>query len=395
MLGSFKDLIGSNSPRPIPQAMLDYFNEDLPKGYEYVLEKDSRSVCGLIPTGTNPLEIKGVKPILTERQEAIIGHDDPSAAEIEALISNALETVELDISDARLIGENLNLSADLLARTVDHNATTDSSRLIVNSTPIETAITFENSESQLEVHLVQKPSGDIHAIAFKSEGTALVISVMLYLDNRTSTYKFTFDNTKEQDAKRCLLAAITYDGLIEGTTLIWGKKHEMQPIEKRNTAHLAPFWKKVVEVQDNLGIALETNVPLNTTTIVNIERLHRSLCEGKAVELGYRPTSIESPVGNAPAIPKGQLCRLIIPEVKAIELFDVTIQVNGCIGLDGITIGEPKMDTGDMQIYPIGYTDESSCTILYLSPGKSDDSEENVAKLADVLFTDDISHAQS
>ena len=389
MLGSFNDLIKNDQPRPIPQQMLAIFNKDLPDGYSYVLDPESPEYCLLKVAEGKQLHFESFTPHLTQEQEAMLDGEEATPENIMLLMENALETVRMDAVDAQVVVEDKSLPAQYVVRTVDNDKYLPKGAWGMWKHPSEIDIPLVCGSTELKVRCVQQPSGDIHIRKYASKKSPLVLHFDFNTAKFTAHYNFNFDNNLTDDAELCRDAAIVYDGLSKGTAHI----KDMEPFaktESQRTASdaIAPFWQKVVDLQDALGTKIGTDAELDRETYQNIERLHTSICEGEAVGLGYKPATISIKPKGIPPQTDGKTCRLMFPGVRNLKLFNQEINVHVLIGLSGIQLGAPKakdMDP-DSYVYPITYTKDYQCTILYLATGETDDSEENVTNMSDVLF---------
>lgn len=386
MLGSFHDLIKPSPSIKIPKEVIAYFNTQVPKGYEYRLDEKHPDVCWLVSTGSKGISLENLKPQFTDKQIELLGDEGETPEGLELLLENCLEHVLVDTTNSR-IGDS-NLPVKYMARTAD-DTQMDSGLMFIYMEPKEFTLPLVCGKTRLGVRCVQKPSGDIHVSRFESIDCPLVMVFELNGKNLSAHYSFRFDSTLSESVAICRDAAIIYDGLSDGATEIEG----VGPIrgaqgEYDGRHRLAPFWEKAADVQKVLGIEMHVNKPLDRETVANIERLYTCLCEDRAVGLGFKPDSITVTAEKAPIEVTGERCRLMFPSPKSLKLFDQRVEVYACVGLSGIILGKPDKDTkaDNRYRYPVMYSDDYQCTILYCLTSETDDSEDNVAHISDILF---------
>jgi hypothetical protein len=388
MLGSFHKLSGPNKPGAIPDQMIEYFNSLVPEDYRYTQNTDHPEMCWLVSNGSAGIQIDGLKPKLTAEQRTMLGNGgEPNQKGLELLLSNALEPIELDASDAQIKLKKQELPIGFLIRTVDNEKYLHGGKYYLFRHPIEFTLPLQCGSTTLKVKCVQQKSHNIHVSHFESIDSALVVSLDFDTRSESGHFKFNFNNSKSSSAKQCRDAAIIYDGLASNKATIDNKK--LFPIPHSEKRPIAPFWQEVYDIQEALGTTIDTASELDIGTFASIERLNRSIMEGKAVGLGYRPTSVDVVVDGEPNKTNGEdICRLMFPTVLTVKVFQQELRVNACIGLSGIILGEPeqKSEKPGQYSYSITYTDDFMCTVLYLASSETDDSKEHTEHISDILF---------
>ena len=389
MLGSFHDLVKPQSPKVIRPQMIEYFNSQVPEGYQYKLDERGHDICWLVPKESRAITIGNLQARLTDRQREMLKGEDNNARALSLLMQNCLEKIDVDASAAKVTLSGAEYPTDVLAHKVDDNEL-KSSRTFLFALPNELDLPLVSGSTHLKVHCVQKPSNNIHARRYESKGSPLAINFELNDKNLSGHYSFRFDNAQSPSIEICLDAAIVYDGLSDGTTSIEGMPSFTGAKDTRKEkGPIAPFWRDTLAVQRALGARFQCDEPVDRETLVGIDRLHTCLCEGKAVGLGYKPDSITIASDNPPAQEgSGGVCRLMFPSNKLLKVFGEEIEVYACIGLSGIILGKPELvnKEGNKYSYPITYSDDYQCSILYCPTNNTDDSEENVQRISEIVF---------
>lgn len=386
MYSSFQGLRKPETNIPIPPQMINFFNSTAPEGFEYLKDVHGE-VCQLVSKQGNELMISGCKAKLTDRQAKMLGNGAATPSLIEKLLRNALEEVELDGSEAILHLAKEQRPFGCLIRTIDDNECATKARCVITKDPLHFEMPLTCRGKRIIMPFVQKPSGSIQIKRFVGEESALSIMMDANEDARSISYRFSFDNSREPDAKRCLDAAIILDGLRNGETEIEGFGKVVPKPQDFNKKTLAPFWRDVTELELALDIQFNASAQLDKETVANIYRLHRCICKGKAVGLGFKPRSItRNTIDNIPAY-EGGICRLLFPEKIKLSVFGETITVHSNIGLSGVVLGKAEKIDGIYCRIPITYTDEFQCSILYLAnkPQESS-SEEEIERITRILF---------
>ena len=387
MYGSFKDLAQPSKEAPIPQQMIDFFNSTLPEAYEYLRDETNESICSLVPKNGAKLKLSGLKPRLTDRQKKMLGDRGITEKSINELMNNTLEEVELEGNDAVLYLENGQLPFGYLIRTADDNQAANKGRFFVFREPLRRNMPLTRKDVHLNIPLTQKPSDNIDTLNFAGEEGALNAHLHISTSSHTISYGFSFNNSNEPSARKCLIAATIIDGMRTGETVIDGFGAINQNPDKSSEELLAPFWEKVVKVEKALGIAFQTNKALDKATFANIERLHRCIYEKQAVGLGFKPDSITVRTDDEVPDREGTTCRLLFPRQENLNIFGNPFTVYSNVGLEGITLGHPERIDNDSIRIPITYIDNYQCSILYLAanPNKNE-GEEDIERVSKILF---------
>lgn len=382
MYGSFKHLISKPDLQPIPREMLDFFNETIPDGFEYRYTDNDQYMCYLSPMEGKSLHFDKLTFDFTDKQQAILEGEPINERSITLLMENALEAIEVDLSEAILKLDRIELPAGCLTRTVSDNNHAARGRLFISKKPLELKIPLGNAESRILIELTQVPSNNLYVKRFKSKNSALILSLDIDEKEEMLHFKTSFDSREAQTIAACRDAARIYDELRVGNATVLGIKSDA--IE--DFTPIAPFWNKAVAVQETLGLASDLAPSIDGQTVMNIERLHRCFFEGKAVGLGYKPTSLNISAENHPIADRGSICRFMFHDVRTLALFGEEVKVNACIGISGVTLDDPtKVDDATLA-YSLNYTDDYQCSIYYLATSETDDSPENVNHIADILF---------
>ena len=269
-----------------------------------------------------------------------------------------------------------------MTRTTSDNNYAANGKLFISKEPLELEIPIGSEPDQYLIKLFQVPSGNLYAKRFESKGSALVLRIKVDEKDKMIHFQVSFDSQNAQTITACRDAARAYDDLRAGKADILG----MKPDIAEEFTPIAPFWSKAVDVQKALGIASDEKPNLDNHTVINIERLYRCFFEEKAVGLGYKPASLNISAENHPIAEKGTICRFMFHDVRTLTLFGKDIEVNSCIGISGVTLGEPTEADADILTYPLNYTDNFQCSIYYLATSETDDSPENVNHITDILF---------
>lgn len=388
MLGSFHDLVKRKASQKIPPQMLEYFNSHAPEGCIYQTDEKNPEICWLVPKDPQSITIENLKPQLTEKQEKILENEKDNPNALTMLMENCLERIAVDATAGHFKVSEKTYPAKTLIRSVDDDVLERGyTYMFVN--PSEFDMPLACGGTHLKVHCKQVPSDNIHARRYESEKTPLVMTFELNDKDLSGHYNFRFDNTQSPDLETCRDAALIYDGLAKGKTEI----EEVGPILGAKGSYedrepIATFWQDALDVQEALGTKLLCNTPVNKETIVNIGRLHTCLFEDKAVGLGFKPDAITATTDQAPTETDGNQFRLILPSDKPVRLFGQSVNVFACVGLSGIFLGKPEKDKEDENLYryPLTYADDYQCTILYCPSHETDNSEENVKRIYDILF---------
>lgn len=388
MFGSFHDLVKPQASQKIPPQMLEYFNAHAPDGCIYQTDENNPEICWLVPENPQTITVEDLKPRLTERQEKILEGEENNPNALTMLMENCLERIAVDATAGRFEVSGKTYSAKDLFRSVDDDVF-EKGYTYMFAKPSEFDIPLACGGTRLKVHCKQVSTDNIYVSCFGSVGCPLVMTFELNDKDYSGHYNFRFDNTQSPDLEVCRDAAVIYDGLAKGETSIEG----VGPIVGAKGSYedrepIAPFWQDALDVQDALNAELRCDVPVSKETIVNIGRLHTCLYEDKAVGLGFKPDAITATTDKAPTDTEGKQFRLILPSDKPVRLFGQNINVYACVGLSGIFLGKPEKDREDESLfrYPLTYADDYQCTILYCPSHDTDDSEDNVQHIYDILF---------
>lgn len=386
MYGSFKDFAQPDKRAPIPQQMIDYFNSTVPDAFEYRKSQPDDPICALVPKDGSALQMANLKPKLTEKQAKMV-NGEITLETVNKLMDNALEEVEFDGSEAFLNLDDEQIPFGYLIRTAEDNQAANVGRLFASRKPLRIDMPLTCGEEHLDVPLVQQRSDSIDILNFRSDTWALAVSISVNTVSQTIDYKYDFKNSNEPNAKKCLTAAIIADGLRTGETVIDGFGEINQTPDKSDDCRIAPFWKKAVDIEEALGVTFRASEPLDRATIVNIERLHRCICEGKAVGLGFKPDSITIKTEDEVPDCEGTTCRLLFPRKESLSIFGESFTVYSNVGLQGITLGWPEQTGEGEYKIPLAYNNDYQCSILYLAANpEGNDGEDDVEKVSDILF---------
>lgn len=384
MYGSFKDFAQPSKGTPIPQQMIDYFNSTVPNTFEYRKSRPDDQICVLVPKDGSALQMEKLRPMLTEKQERMV-NGQITFETVKKMMDNTLEEVEFDGSGANLNLDDEQISFGYLIRTVEDNQAANAARLFARKEPLRIEMPLKCDGEHLAVPLIQQPSDSIDILNFRSDTGALAVSMSINTADHTIDYKCDFKNSNEPNARRCLTAAVIADGLRTGKTVIDGFGEINQTPDKDDGRRIGPFWKKVVDVEDALGVTFRASEPLDKATFAHVERLHRCICEGKAVGLGFKPDSISIKIeGDAPDC-EGTTCRLLFPRKENLTIFGEQFTVYSNVGLHGITLGQPELVGDGEYKVPITYIADYQCSILYLA-ANPEGNNGNAERVSEILF---------
>lgn len=386
MYGSFKDFAQPDKKAPIPQQMIDYFNSTVPDAFEYRKSQPDDPICALVPKDGSALQMANLKPKLTEKQAKMV-NGEITLETVNKLMDNALEELEFDGSEAFLNLDDEQIPFGYLIRTAEDNQAANAGRLFASKKPLRIDMPLTCGEEHLNIPLVQQRSDSIDILNFRSDTGALAVSISVNTASQTINYKYDFKNSNEPNARKCLTAAIIADGLRTGKTVIDGFGEINKTPDKSDDRRIAPFWKKVVNIEEALEITFQASEPLDKATFAHIERLHRCICEGKAVGLGFKPDSITiKPEEDVPDY-EGTTCRLLFPRKESLSIFGESFTVHSNVGLQGITLGRPEqIGEGEYKI-PLVYNNDYQCSILYLAANPEENSgEDDAERVSEILF---------
>lgn len=386
MYGSFRDLIKPTETMPIPQQMIDYFNTTVPDAFEYLQDDIHENTCFLSAKDDKEILISGFTAKLTERQKNMLGEEAETPAAIGKLLSNALEEIEIDNTNAILQLDNTRKPFGCLMRTVDDNQYATKGTTYIKREPLEFELPLVCGNVRATIPFVQQSSGAIDVIEFASRSSALEMFMRINETTEMISYNINFNNKNEPDARRCLDLAIILDGLRTSETEIEGfGRINLKPDADEH--RLAPFWRRVVEVESALNVSFRANTAIDKGTYANINRLHRCICEGNAVGLGFKPDSISLITVSDLKYSSEKPCRLLFPQKNDLTIFGEQYTVFANIGLSGIILGKPSDTDGACFKIPISYTDDYQCSILYFATeDKVCADAANAAQISDILF---------
>lgn len=386
MYGSFRDLIKPTETMPIPQQMIDYFNTTVPDAFEYLQDDTHETTCFLSAKDDKEILISGFAAKLTERQKNMLGEEAETPAAIGKLLNNALEEIEIDNTNAILQLDDTRKPFGCLMRTVNDNQYAAKGTTYIKREPLEFELPLVCGNVRAKIPFVQQSSGAIDIIEFASRSSALEMLMRINATTGMIRYNINFNNKNEPDARRCLDLAIILDGLRTSETEIegFGRINLKPDVDEHR---LAPFWQRVVEVESALNVSFHANTAIDKGTYANINRLHRCICEGNAVGLGFKPDSISLITVSDLKYSSEKPCRLLFPQKNDLTIFGELYTVFANIGLSGIILGKPSDTDGTCFKIPISYTDDYQCSILYFATeDKVCADAANAAQISDILF---------
>lgn len=385
MIGSFKQLKRTSEMRQISEPMRQYFNDGLPPDCSYEFVDDERTVCVLTPSDWSKLKIEGCTIKLTDEQKKILGSRVNDIDAIRRLAHNMLQPVEWELSHGTVVLPNgYKIPASQFMRTVGEPDYANKGYAFMTCDPREFETHFWRNDKELAVHFKQVASKDIDIERYESTDTALEMSLEFNDAKGAVTYNYRFVNTRVSSAVECRDAAYIFDGFIDGTTRVARKDGPFFPASNTEQAHLADNWQMVVDVQNALGIEVDTSKPMSKMTAFNIERLHECLCKHKAVGLGHKPKSIKITTEEIPPALDGKQL-LTFPGKFSLTIFEVSHDVIGIVGLKGIYLGEPNKIGDEDWEYPLTYDEDFQCSVLYI-PDTDIPAEEDTEQLVSTLF---------
>lgn len=388
MYASFQNLVEPEDNASISQLMIDYFNSTVPDGFEYRTDGSHDKMCCLIAEKGHDLTVSGCEVMLTEQQKKMLGDEPVTPELVMKLLDNALEWIELDGKNATLQLSQKQLPFGYLVKTAKDGRYASKGRLFVSGTPIEFDLPLACDDNELIVHFVQVRSGSPYTRSFSGQAGALCMSISMNVKTQALTCRYSFDNTRESSAGRCLEAAVIFDGINNGSTEIKGFGKINPDCSREAAVERAPFWKKVVDLEAAFDVNFDTSAVIDRMTAINIERLHRCVCEGKAVGLGYKPDSITITTdGSTLDYHEGMTARLISPGHEKLAIFGMALEVDSNTGLSGIVLGKVEPIDSTHYRIPITYIDDFQCSIIYFSPSEeANDDEEPIRHISEVLF---------
>ena len=266
---------------PIPQAMIDHLNEQLPSGLKYVRGEHCLHVE---PKDGATLRFSGFHFAPTEAQKAILG-DAYTEKDILDFSHNAQQRIPLELDkDGIIIVNGEEMPLDMLIKSPHNPVSFVEGSLYVFpqefDPPFDLCVGSDKYQRTLRIKRV--PHESVHTWSFESDkSNPLVISYKLDSKKNTMTMSISFNLVAAESIRDYVEAIAIYNACIEGKGYIGGAPFPSrlmgEQVKKYDEDNLS-FWEKVLQVEQALDVRfIPPREDVEFDTICDIEHLYQNL----------------------------------------------------------------------------------------------------------------------
>lgn len=266
---------------PIPRAMIDHLNEQLPSGLEYV---ESEQCLHIEPKDGATLRFSGFHFAPTEKQKAILG-DVYTERDILDFSYNAQQRIPLEPDkDGIIIVNGEEMPLDMLIKSPHNPVSFVEGSLYVFpqefDPPFDLRVGSDKYQRTLKIKRV--PHESIHTWSFESDkSNPLVISYQMDSKKDKMTMSISFNLVAAQSIRDYVEAIAIYNAFIEGKGYIGGSPFPSrligEQVRKYEEDNLS-FWEKVLQVEQALNVHfMPPREDVEFDTICDIELLYQNI----------------------------------------------------------------------------------------------------------------------
>ncbi len=285
----------------IPQALIDQLSAKLPDGFIYVA--DSNNNLTISHDGRKDLKytISGMALEPTEQQKEILG-DDFSFDDIMTLSYNSQQPVPIRFKDGKFVTINgIDISINELSYNPfkKHEIVIDSTCIYPSPFPPAFTIQIGNESTKTELSVKRIPYNSLETMAFKSNDSKC-LSIIYYLnpDKRYFSMTINIMISKATTVQEIIDSIEIYNAFIEGKGYIFNSLIDSRletANESRYDDEALEFWKKVKEIEDELGVSFEPHgSDLEFDDICDIEEIYQNIINKTPIRHNTSINSITS-----------------------------------------------------------------------------------------------------
>lgn len=266
---------------PIPEAMIDHLNEQLPSGLHYVMDEHCLHVE---PVNGAPLRFGGVSFNPTEEQKAILG-DTYTEKDVLAFSYNAQERIPLRLDrDGLIIINDKELPLSMMIQSPHNPVSFIDGALYILPEEFDPPFTLcVGSDKYKQTLMIKRvPNKSVHIWAFEAdESKPLIISYQLDTKKNTMSMNISFNLAAAHTIRDYVEAIAIYNAFIEGKGYIGGVAFPSRLVgeqaRKFNDESLS-FWEKVLQIETLLDVSfIPPHEDVEFDTICNVEQLYQNL----------------------------------------------------------------------------------------------------------------------
>ncbi|TDB49543.1 abortive infection system toxin AbiGii family protein [Bacillus sp. CBEL-1] len=267
----------------IPKEIVKSLSETLPEGFTYT--NIGNGAIGVVPLGTEA-ELSGLR---VELPDDLPGNFKPSTMEeLEEFMYRVQHPIKMKlVEDNSLVlnGTSFNLE-DFIKfpfKTVDNEKKVREYELSLVPRPFQSPFEVKvqgNGVTKL-LHFQRQPYADMHKSLFKSiNNDNFEISYIIDEKNSKLTFnvKYSLENVDSIEEGIAILEL--YQSCIEGGIKLNDLRLPEAPatsIEKESILETINFWKKVLTLQEHLGVQFIPEFKTKREDVILVEEIYRSL----------------------------------------------------------------------------------------------------------------------
>lgn len=266
---------------PIPQAMVDHLNDQLPSGLKYVKDKHCLHVE---PVDGTALRFSGILFDPTEEQKAILG-DRYTEKDVLDYSYNAQEPIPLKLErDGIIVLNDKELPLNMMIQSPHNPVNFVDGSLYMFPEKFDPPFTLCVGSGKYDQTLTVSriPNKSVHTWAFTSDKSKpLIISYQLDTEKDTMSMNLSFNLSAARSIRDYVVAMAIYNAFIEGTGFIGGVPFQGrlngEQVQKYDEDSLS-FWEKVLQIEDILDVCfIPPHDDVGFETICDVEQLYQNL----------------------------------------------------------------------------------------------------------------------
>ncbi len=373
------------SQTEVPQAMLDYMNNQLPKGIKYISSDDGR--CTIV-SESGSFTLGGLIFRPTEEQKKILGKNY-TYNDVTAYFYNAQKQMPLELKRDGYITLN---GQDIPIDQISYNPMLPSVKYVSGSfmafpqkfpPPFSLIVGVTNGSYSRTLTVSRIPNESVHVAMFQSkENEPLMIKYSIDEKNNKLKMSLIIDLKYAKTIRDIVESTMIYNAYLSGDASLCGTPLDVITYDgsaEKFDLKSALFWEKVMKIEECLSVSFVPPMEdVSNDDIILVEELYQNLVNHVPIRDTQKLTSIGGnwDLNDANRDIKNSVGLAIFFQFHSIveaELFGVKFSLPILTGVCNARIKEINTKEGKPKLVLEDESEEKKqyvCTMFFLSEGE-------------------------
>lgn len=282
---------------PIPKAIVEHLNDQLPQGLKYIADETSVSV---VSQDGSPLRFDGFRYAPTREQEQVLGNEY-STQDILDFSYNAQQNIPIVLNkEGFLIVNDSEIPVERLVMFPHNPLRYISGSAFVSPPPFDPPfkLSFGCKKYSRTLEMARVPHMSIYISSFESQKQD-PLQVRYTYDTKTNsmTLNISYDLSRAKSIRDCVEVPSIYNAFLDGKGYIaeipFPTKLNSKDVHKFNEESLA-FWEKVLKIEEFLEVKFTPSFnAIDFDTMCIVEQLYQNLIKTTPISDTNKVDSID------------------------------------------------------------------------------------------------------